>query len=369
MKNNKNESTKLKEELGDNSLFIYHRTKLTLLKTIAKDGFKMKVSGGRAGRGIYAVYNDPKDIVSSIDAYGGVSIRFSISYDSLENFLIFDKEIQDKPIEQQLKKLPWGKMNEAYKKYYADLKIEKEKMGRSAGPYFDKLDHLVEIDPNDLLKALIGQKKVKQLLFIEELIDILHLLNDELENYYDGILYSVKGSASGGFGATKSTGTDKTIVVYKPELIKFEGISTDGINYKKPKDDNSNLKDIKSPEVSLKKGIVPDNTTIKKSYVKLKGVKKLNLPKGLKIIGSLDLRDIPNLEIPPDLEVTNTLYVDYLQEVPDTVIAKKISRAERFGWENLDDKERNEYSKTFNISNRKEREKAQDEFWKNLPDR
>jgi len=131
-----------------------------------------------------------------------------------------------------------------------------------------------------------------------------------LENYFDGILYSSKGNSS----PTKTPGTDKTAVVFNQSLLKFEGTSTDGVNYTLPDE----KKPIMSPEVSLKKNLISPNTTIKKSFISLKNAKNIIIPSGLKVIGSLDLRQIPNLIIPDDLEVTNSLYVSPGVNIPSS---------------------------------------------------
>lgn len=303
----------LSEEVADGKLFLYHRTKPSNLKSLASSNFKLSPGFGRVGNGTYFVYDSPAEIASGMDAYGGVSLRYSIPVSSLSNFLVFDPELQTKSLEDQL----------------APIALQINKVLEQKADYFNDLDGtahsllgqgaigslLLNISKNpsykgNLLKGFIDlyeQKKLKQLSFLETINQ-----DNILEDNFDGVLYSTKGNKA---SMGKITGTDKTAVVYNQSLLKFEGASTDGINYKtiSPSDEKPS---IMSPEVSLKKGLTPPNTTIKNSFVKLNGAKNLVLPSGLKIIGSLDLRNVPNLVIPDDLEVTNSLYVSPGVDVP-----------------------------------------------------
>jgi hypothetical protein len=129
-------------------------------------------------------------------------------------------------------------------------------------------------------------------------------------DYFDGILYGAKSQSSMGsalgLGASKPAGTSKTAVVYNQNLLTFQGVSTDGINYKIPSKETSKLT---SPELSLVNGEIPEGSVIKKTMVDLKGKKILSLPNNLEIIGSLDLRNPSINDIPPNLKVKNTLYI------------------------------------------------------------
>ena len=274
----------LGEEVVGNKLYIYHRTKARNAKLLAKNNFTLTPGGGRAGRGAYFVYDSPSDIKGGMDVYGGISLRYSIPLKSLSKFLIFDRELQTKSLAQQL------------------------------SPISDKIDNFQEVMDS------YNSGKLKQLKFIEEVR--MNVGEDIFNDNFDGIIYSTRGSSSSGFG---TTGTDKTIVVYDLSLVTFESISTDGLNYKKISNSEEDVKQaLKSPESLLRANEVSPNSTIKKSFIKLKGAKELQLPSGLKVVGSLDLRKIPNLIIPKDLEVTNTLYVSSGVEVPNTVKAKNI---------------------------------------------
>jgi hypothetical protein len=272
----------LSEEVSDGKLFLYHRTKPSNLKSLASNSFKLTPGYGRVGFGTYFVYDSPAEIASGMDAYGGVSLRYSIPVSSLNSFLVFDPELQTKSLEQQLE------------------------------PISDQIDNFQEhID-------LYNKGKLKQLSFLEMIMR--NLGENILTDNFDGVLYSTKGNKA---SMGKITGTDKTAVIYNQSLLTFEGASTDGINYKTitPSDEKPSLM---SPESSLKKGLTPPNTTIKNSFVKLNGAKNLVLPPGLKIIGSLDLRNIPNLVIPDDLEVTNSLYVSPGVNIPPSAKIGKV---------------------------------------------
>jgi len=272
----------LKEEVSGDKLYIYHRTKTKFAKQIAQNNFTLTPGAGRTGIGTYFVYDNPIEIKSGIDAYGGVSLRYSIPLASLSRFLVFDRDLQTIPLEQQL--VPISNQIENFDKYI----------------------------------TLYNQNKLKQLSFIEM---IRRTLGDNLlTDNFDGILYSTKGNVSGG---GLITGTNKTAIVYNQTLLTFESISTDGVNYRRIANPESETKAVlKSPESLLKKNQVPINSTIKKSFIKLAGTRNLQLPVGLKIIGSLDLRNIPDLVIPDDLEVTNSLYVSPGVDIPDAVRAR-----------------------------------------------
>jgi hypothetical protein len=299
----------LYEEVVNGRLFLYHRTKISILKNLTISNFKLIPNRGRTGIGTYFVYDSPLEIASGMDTYGGVSLKYSIPISSLNNFLIFDSELQSKSLEEQLSPIT-PQINKILNKRIED--------GRLA--ITNRLDQfLLNIlkNPsyrNNLLSSLIDlykQNKLNQLRFLE-------IINEEniLENYFDGILYSSKGNSS----SIKTPGTDKTAIVFNQSLLKFEGISTDGVNYTLPDEKKS----IMSPEVSLKKNLIPPNTTIKKSFISIKNAKNVTIPPGLKVIGSLDLRQIPNLVIPDDLEVTNSLYVSPGINVPSSVKAGRI---------------------------------------------
>lgn len=293
----------LYEEIVNGDLFLYHRTKISNLKSLTTNNFKLTPNRGRAGIGTYFVYDSPLEIVSGMDTYGGVSLKYSIPVSSLNNFLIFDSKLQSKSLEGQLSPIT-SQINKILDKY-----VESGRLGIT-----NKLDQfLLNISKNpsyknNLLSSLIDlykQNKLNQLHFLE-------IINQEniLENHFDGILYSSKGNSS----STKTPGTDKTAVVFNQSLLKFEGTSTDGVNYTLPDE----KKPIMSPEVSLKKNLISPNTTIKKSFISLKNAKNVTIPSGLKVIGSLDLRQIPNLIIPDDLEVTNSLYVSPGVNIPSS---------------------------------------------------
>lgn len=273
----------LGEEVSGDKLYLYHRTKAKYAKQISQNNFILTPGGGRAGNGTYFVYDTPAEIKSGMDAYGGVSLRYSIPLNSLDRFLVFDRELQTQTLEQQL------------------------------APISDQINNFQEYINS------YNRGKLKQLSFIEM---IRKTLGDNLfTDNFDGILYSTKGDVSG--GGMLITGTNKTAVIYNQTLLTFESISTDGINYRRITNPEAETKAaLKSPEVLLKRNQVPANSTIKKSYVKLTGARNLQLPAGLKIIGSLDLRNIPNLVIPNDLEVTNSIYVSPGTNVPDTVRAR-----------------------------------------------
>lgn len=309
----------LSEEVADGKLFLYHRTKSSNLKSLASNNFKLTPGYGRVGNGTYFVYDSPAEIASGMDAYGGVSLRYSIPVSSLSNFLIFDPELQTKSLEQQLAPIS-DQINEILKKYIEDNNEYVSNPNAEPTPYqknLTKLSTSPEYE-NNLLQLFINlykQNKLKQLKFLEEISQ-----DNILEDNFDGVLYSTKGNR-GSMG--NITGTDKTAVIYNQSLLKFEGVSTDGINYKTVTSPDEKLS-VMSPEVSLKKGLTPPNTTIKKSLVNLKNAKNVTLPSGLKIVGSLDLRGIPNLVIPNDLEVKNTLYVYTDTKIPKTAKIGKV---------------------------------------------
>jgi len=81
--------------------------------------------------------------------------------------------------------------------------------------------------------------ELNQLEFIEELI----AQGINLANYFNGILYGAKSvSASFGFSQNlRQPGTSKTAIVYDQSLLTFDGISTDGVNYKKPQNTKSEV--------------------------------------------------------------------------------------------------------------------------------
>jgi hypothetical protein len=312
----------LKEEIEGNKLFLYHRTKTKNTKSIIQNNFKLIPGFGRAGEGIYFVYDKPIEIKSGMDVYGGVSLKYSIPVSSLDKFLVFDSDLQTKSLEQQLSPIK-DKINDILNQEV--LSITKRKTNPSS--YISPLSQLLlkipstpqyEKNPLQGYIDLYNKNKLKQLSFIE-MIEIIE--PNLLKNNYDGILYSVKGDvSSGGFAIT---GTQKTAIIFNPSILTFEGISTDGINYKKVSNTDQDINaSVKSPEYLLKRNQTPPNSTIKKSLVKLNGFKELQLPSGLKIIGSLDLRNIPNLVIPDDLHVTNTIYISPGTKIPDDVKSK-----------------------------------------------
>jgi hypothetical protein len=272
----------LKEEVSGDKLYLYHRTKAKYAKQILQNNFILTPNNGRAGNGTYFVYDTPTEIKSGMDAYGGVSLRYSIPLNSLNKFLVFDRELQTRSLEEQL------------------------------APISDQINNFQEYINS------YNEGKLKQLSFIEM---IRRTLGDNaLTDNFNGILYSTKGDS---YSRILMTGTNKTAVVYNQSLLAFESISTDGINYKKISNPESETKDaLKSPEYLLKRNQVPANSTIKKSFIKLTGARNLQLPAGLKIVGSLDLRNIPDLVIPDDLEVTNSIYVSSGINIPDAVRAK-----------------------------------------------
>lgn len=271
---------RLYEEESSGDFFLYHRTKIpTAKKILSSPSQKLNPGDGRAGVGTYYIYGNPKEISSSMDAYGGASLRYSIPKSSLSNFLIFDKNLQSKSLEQQLTPL-------------------KPEIGE------DKFNEVINS---------YNEETLNQLEFIEELI--AQGINPA--DYFDGILYDTKSRSSKssqdgesipitmlGASAPKTAGTGKTAIVYNQDLLTPQGVSTDGVKYKTP----SNNK-IKSPETALVKGEIPDGYTIKKTTVNLKGKDISTLPNDLEIIGSLDLRT-PSIEtLPNNLKVKNTLYI------------------------------------------------------------
>jgi len=263
----------LLEEESNGGFFLYHRTKIPLAKKILTSPTKnLNPGDGRAGFGTYFVYGNPEEISSTMDVYGGASLRYSIPKSSLSNFLVFDKNLQSKSLDQQL----------------APLKSE---IGE------DKFNEVI----NSYNKGTLNQLE-----FIEELIK----QGINLADYFDGALYGAKSHSSKGsslgFGTAKTAGTSKTAIVYKQNLLTFQGVSTDGINYKIPSESTDK---IKSPETALVKGEIPDGYIIKKTTVDLKGKNISTLPNDLEIIGSLDLRN-PSIEnFPSNLKVKNTLYI------------------------------------------------------------
>ena len=93
----------LKEITEDGNFYLYHRTKIPTAKKILSLPTKQLNPGdGRAGIGTYFIYGNPEEISSVMDAYGGASLRYSIPKSSLSNFLVFDKNLQSKSLEQQL---------------------------------------------------------------------------------------------------------------------------------------------------------------------------------------------------------------------------------------------------------------------------
>lgn len=263
----------LEEMTEGGDFYLYHRTKIPTAKKILTSSNKQLNPGdGRAGIGTYFIYGNPKEISSAMDAYGGASLRYSIPKSSLLNFLVFDKNLQSKSLEQQLNPL-------------------KSTMGE------DKFNEVI----NSYNKGTLDQ-----LVFIEELIK----QGINLADYFDGALYGAKSQSSMGsalgLGASKSAGTSRTAIVYNQNLLTFQGVSTDGVNYKMPSESTNK---IKSPEMALAQGEIADGYTIKKTTVDLKGKNISTLPDDLEIIGSLDLRN-PSIEtLPNNLKVKNTLYI------------------------------------------------------------
>lgn len=263
----------LKEITEDGNFYLYHRTKIPTAKKILTSPTKhLNTGDGRAGIGTYFVYGNPEEISSVMDAYGGASLRYSIPKSSLSNFLVFDKNFQSKPLEQQL----------------------------------DPLKSIIGEDKFNEVINSYNKGTLDQLALIEELIK----QGINLADYFDGALYGAKSQSSMGsalgLGASKPAGTSKTAIIYNQDLLTFKGISTDGINYKTPSESTDK---IKSPESALVKGEVPDGYTIKKTIVDLKKKNISSLPNDLKIIGSLDLRN-PSIEtLPNNLKVKNTLYI------------------------------------------------------------
>jgi hypothetical protein len=263
----------LLEEESNGGFFLYHRTKIPLAKKILTSPTKnLNPGDGRAGFGTYFVYGNPEEISSTMDVYGGASLRYSIPKSSLSNFLVFDKNLQSKSLDQQLALL-------------------KSEIGE------DKFNEVI----NSYNKGTLNQLE-----FIEELIK----QGINLADYFDGALYGAKSHSSKvsslGFGTAKTAGTSKTAIVYKQNLLTFQGVSTDGVNYKIPSESTDK---IKSPETALVKGEIPDGYIIKKTTVDLKGKNISTLPNDLEIIGSLDLRN-PSIEnFPSNLKVKNTLYI------------------------------------------------------------
>lgn len=263
----------LKEINEGSNFFLYHRTKIPTAKKILTSPTKnLNPGDGRAGFGTYFVYGNPEEISSTMDVYGGASLRYSIPESSLSNFLVFDKNLQSKSLDQQLTPL-------------------KSEIGK------DKFNEVIN---------LYNKGTLNQLEFIEELIK----QGINLADYFDGALYGAKSHSSVGsslgFGTAKTAGTSKTAIVYNQNLLTFQGISTDGINYKIPSESTDK---IKSPEIALVKGEIPDGYTVKKTTVDLKGKNISTLPNDLEIIGSLDLRN-PSIEtLPSNLKVKNTLYI------------------------------------------------------------
>ena len=255
----------LSEEIQGDVLFLYHRTTIPTAKKIIASNFNLIPSSGLIGKGVYFVYDNPKEISSNMDVYGGASLKYSIPLSSLSDFLIFDPNIHLSPLEDQLKKIPQSIIQ--------NLNLNTKDI--SAGELEDKLN--------------------------EE--------NKSLSDYFKGILYPLKKAPSG-YGASKPTGTNKNAVIYDVSLLKFEGISTDGVTYKIPSD----IK-ISSPEVQLSKNLIEPNSEIKKTLVNLSGKKMTSLPDGLRIIGSLDLTNTNLEKFPKNLYIQNTLYVD-LKDVP-----------------------------------------------------
>ena len=264
---------RLFEEMEGNTLPLYHRTKISSAKKILTSPTKKLNPGdGRAGFGTYFVYGNPKEISSSMDTYGGASLKYNIPSSSLSKFLIFDKNLQSKPLEQQLNPLK--------------SVIGEERFNEVIDSY--------------------NSKTLNELEFIEELIR----QNINPSEYFDGILYHSKSHPSNisslGFGTAKTAGTKTTAIVYNQDLLTFKGISTDGIVYKIPSKSSNK---ITSRELSLVNGEVPDGSIIKKATVNLQNKKVTTLPDNLEIIGSLDLRNPSIQTFPNNLKVKNTLYI------------------------------------------------------------
>jgi hypothetical protein len=309
----------INEEVEGDKLNIYHFTNKKNAKNIITNNYRFHMGMGRVGRGAYFVYDDPSDISGGMNAYGGITLKYSIPLDELTHFLIFDRELQIMSLHDQL--IPDRENIVGYISQFINdenrTRYVLQGLKKVIIALHDKGQSPEEIYNN--LLNLYERNKLKQLHFLEFVRDM------NILNRFKGIIYSVKGTVSD--GGMKITGTHKTLVVYDQDILNFEGVSTDGVTFKRITNDEETPPStlLKSPETSLKKNLVPPNTTIKKSYVKLNGGRNVTLPRGLKIIGSLDLRKIQNLTIPNDLEVTNSLYVSPGTVIPDGVRAKHIN--------------------------------------------
>jgi hypothetical protein len=151
----------LKEITENGNFFLYHRTKIpTATKILASPNKSLNPNDGRAGIGTYFVYGNPEEISSVMDAYGGASLRYSIPKSSLSKFLVFDKNLQSKPLEQQL----------------------------------DPLKSIIGEDKFNEVINSYNKGTLDQLAFIEELIE----QGINLADYFDGALYGAKSQSSMG---------------------------------------------------------------------------------------------------------------------------------------------------------------------------
>jgi hypothetical protein len=181
----------LKEINEGSNFFLYHRTKIPTAKKILTSPTKnLNPGDGRAGFGTYFVYGNPEEISSTMDVYGGASLRYSIPESSLSNFLVFDKNLQSKSLDQQL----------------APLKSE-----------------IGEDRFNEVINSY-NKGNLNQLEFIEELIK----QGINLADYFDGALYGAKSQSTAGsslgFGTAKTAGTSRTAIVYNQDLLTFQGV-------------------------------------------------------------------------------------------------------------------------------------------------
>jgi hypothetical protein len=234
----------ISEEISDGKLFLYHRTTSLNSKNLSSNNFKLSLSDGNLGSGLYFSYDDPANISSGMDSKGGVLLQYNIPLSSLSNFLILDPDLQTKSLEQQLS--PFSSEIESGLYDYVEDNNEFVALPdhwnslRSPNSY-DKLLYKLSTSPeykNNLFKLFIDihkQNKLNQLEFLKELKEIISLPDN-----FDGILYN------------NMKGTNKTAVIYKPSLLTFEGASKDGINYSMPSPTDG-TSSMLSPEIALKK--------------------------------------------------------------------------------------------------------------------
>lgn len=306
---------KMNEEIEDSKLYLYHRTKITYFEKLKNSKFILNKNKGRLGEGIYLTYDDPKTINhSKMEQYGNLTLQYSISLSDLNTFLIFDKNISNKPLINQLNPIK-GEVTKLLINNFEDILKNGYYISSSKEKLLLKLYKNLP-NKNDILIEYIKIVESNPKYSFILLDTITDHSPDLLSSNYDGILYD----ASSGSSMGKSTGTSQTAVIYNPSILKFETLSTDGFNFTQP----SEKINISSIESDLVKGLIPDNYTINKSYIKLNNKKKVHLPKNLKIIGSIDLRNIQDLYIPDDLEVTNSIYISKGTYIPDTVKASSI---------------------------------------------